>query len=178
MATYLYKLGRWSYDRRRLVLGLWLAALVAVGACAAAFSGQTNNKFEVPGTESQQAQELLEQKFPAASGAYARVVFAAPEGESLNEGAYKAGVDATLKEASSAAEVSNVSKLTTTKDGRIGYADVGYPVPSSEISEEARDELAAIATTGEQAGLQVEFSGGIAAEEAHHGSESMGMMVA
>ena len=32
--------------------------------------------------------------------------------------------------------------------------------------------------TGESAGLQVEFSGGIAAEEAHHGSESMGMIVA
>jgi putative drug exporter of the RND superfamily len=178
MATYLYKLGRWSHDRRRLVLGLWLAALVAVGACAAAFSGQTNNKFEVPGTESQQAQELLEQKYPEASGAYARVVFAAPEGESLNEGSYKTGVDATLKEASSAAEVSQVSKLTTTKDGRIGYADVVYPVPSSEISEEAREELADIAATGEAAGLQVEFSGGIAAEEEEAGSESLGMMVA
>lgn len=133
MATYLYKLGRWSYDRRRLVVGLWLAVLVAVGACAAAFSGQTNNKFEVPGTESQQAQELLEQRYPEASGTYARVVFAAPEGESLNEGSYKAGVDATLAEASKAAEVSQVSKLTTTEDGRIGYADVVYPVPSSEI---------------------------------------------
>ena len=32
--------------------------------------------------------------------------------------------------------------------------------------------------TGEAAGLQVEFSGGIAAEEAEHGSESLGMIVA
>jgi RND superfamily putative drug exporter len=178
MATYLYKLGRWSYDRRRLVVGLWLAVLVAVGACAAAFSGQTNNKFEVPGTESQQAQELLEQRYPEASGTYARVVFAAPEGESLNEGSWKAGVDATLAEASKAAEVSQVSKLTTTEDGRIGYADVVYPVPSSEISEEARQELADIAATGEEAGLQVEFSGGIAAEEEAASSESLGMVVA
>ena len=77
MATYLYKLGRWSHDRRRIVVAFWLVVLLAVGACAAAFSGQTNNKFEVPGTESQQAQQLLEAKYPAASGTYARVVFAA-----------------------------------------------------------------------------------------------------
>ena len=51
-------------------------------------------------------------------------------------------------------------------------------MPSGEISTEAKEELADLGATGEKAGLQVEFSGGIAAEEAHHGSESMGMMVA
>ncbi len=53
-----------------------------------------------------------------------------------------------------------------------------YPVPSGEIGEEARQDLADIAATGEAAGLQVEFSGGIAAEEGEHGSESLGMLVA
>ena len=47
----------------------WIAVLGLVVASAAAFSGQTNNKFSVPGTESQQAQDLLEQKFPGAGGA-------------------------------------------------------------------------------------------------------------
>ena len=177
MATYLYRLGRWSYDRRRIVLGLWLTVLVAVGACAAAFSGQTNNKFEVPGTESQQAQELLEARYPAASGAYARVVFAAPAGETLKDASYKAGVDATLTEAKRPPRCASLAAHA--HQGRtIGYADVVYPVPSTEITEEAREELADIADTGEQAGLQVEFSGGIAAEQEAHGSESMGMIVA
>jgi RND superfamily putative drug exporter len=178
MATYLYRLGKWSYDRRWIVLGGWLAVLVAVGVLAAAFGGTKSNKFEVPGTESQQAQELLEERYPAASGAYARVVFAAPEGETLKDAENKAAVDATLAEAKGAEEVSGVTQLTLSQDATIGYADVIYPVPSSEISEPAREELAAIAATGEQAGLQVEFSGGIAAEEAEHGSESMGMLVA
>ena len=178
MATYLYKLGRWSHDRRRLVLALWLAVLVAVGVCAAAFSGQTNNKFEVPGTESQQAQELLEPKYPAASGTYARVVFAAPEGQTLKDAGNAKAVEATMAEAKGAAEVSGVSEVVHSKDATIGYADVIYPVPSGELGDEAREQLADIAHTGESAGLQVEFSGGIAAEEAHHGSESMGMIVA
>src|SRR6185436_12312794 len=71
-----------------------------------------------------------------------------------------------------------VTEVTLSKDATIGYADVIYPVPSGELGDEAREELADIAHTGESAGLQVEFSGGIAAEEAHHGSESMGMIVA
>ena len=60
---------------------MWVAVLAAVIASAMAFKGHTNDKFVVPGTESQQAQDLLEQKFPGAGGASARVVFAAPKGE-------------------------------------------------------------------------------------------------
>src|SRR3954468_17765955 len=123
MATYLYRLARWAYDRRRIVLAFWLAVLVGLGALAAAFGGSKNNKFEVPGTESQQAQELLEQRYPAASGSYARVVFAAPKGETLKDAPNKAAIDATLAEAKGAAEVSQVSPLTLSKDGTIGYAD-------------------------------------------------------
>src|SRR5919206_180312 len=70
MATHLHRLGRWSHDHRRTVLIAWLVALVGVIACAAAFKGQVDNKFEVPGTESQQAQKLLEHKYPEASGAF------------------------------------------------------------------------------------------------------------
>ncbi|MBE2318942.1 MMPL family transporter [Solirubrobacter sp. CPCC 204708] len=178
MATFLYRLGRWAYDHRRAVLALWLAILITVGGIAAAFGGTKSNKFEVPGTESQQAQELLEERYPAASGSFARVVFAAPEGQTLSGGENAAAMDATLGEAKGAAEVSGVSDPVLSKDGTIGYADVIYPTPSSEISDEAREQLADVAHTGEAAGLQVEFSGGIAAEEAAHGSESLGMIVA
>jgi RND superfamily putative drug exporter len=81
MATYLYRLGGWAFRRRRTVLLAWITVLGLVIASASAFSGQTNDKFSVPGTESQQAQDLLEQKFPGAGGASARMVFAAPAGE-------------------------------------------------------------------------------------------------
>ena len=35
MATYLYKLGRWSHDHRRVVLAFWLAVLVGIAMTAA-----------------------------------------------------------------------------------------------------------------------------------------------
>jgi len=54
------------------VLVGWLLVLVAVVASASAFSGKTSNEFSVPGTESQVAQDLLQEKFPEAGGGTAR----------------------------------------------------------------------------------------------------------
>ena len=108
MATYLYRLGGWAFRRRRTVLLAWIAILGLVVASAAAFSGQTNSKFSVPGTESQQAQDLLEQKFPGAGGASARMVFAAPEGEKLTDKQNKEAVEASLAQAKQAEGVTQV----------------------------------------------------------------------
>ena len=181
MAKHLYRLGGWAFERRKTVLALWAMALVAVIASAAAFGGSTNDKFTVPGTESQEAQELLEEKYPEASGTYARVVFAAPEGETLDDPENKAAIQATMAEAKGGKDVMAVTNpfesKTLSKDERIGYADVIYPVPAADIDDEARDELAASAAPAEEAGLQVEFGGGLVAEESEAGSESLGMMV-
>jgi putative drug exporter of the RND superfamily len=182
MATKLQRLGRWSFDHRRIVLSAWLLALVGVVACAMAFKGQIDNKFEVPGTESQQAQKLLEQKYPEASGTFARVVFAAPEGHRVDEPQYKAAVMDSVERAKGADEVQTVidpySAKAISKDGRIAYADVIYPVPASEIGDTARDELAGVGQPAEKAGLQVEYGGGIATDGEKANSESVGMMVA
>jgi uncharacterized membrane protein YdfJ with MMPL/SSD domain len=181
MATFLYRLGGWAFEHRRRVIAGWIVVLGLVVASAAAFSGKTNDKFTVPGTESQRAQELLEQKYPAASGAYARMVFAAPEGEKLTDSENKAAVMASLEETKKAEDVSQVidpySAHAISKDGRIGYADVIYPVPADQIEDPARDQLADSAKPARDAGMQVEFGGGIVTEESESNSEAIGMMV-
>src|ERR1044072_6536695 len=96
MATHLTRLGDWAFTHRKTVVASWLAVLAVVLACVVSFGRTTNNKFTVPGTESQQAQELREQKFPEASGTYARIAFAAPEGEKLSDPANQAAVKETL----------------------------------------------------------------------------------
>jgi RND superfamily putative drug exporter len=182
MARHLYRLGGWAYDHRRKVLVGWLVALALVIAGAASFGGQTVNKFEVPGTESQQAQDLLREKYPGAGGAAARMVFAAPKGERLTDPDNRAAVMASVERAKKADEVSLVVDPYQAKaiapDGRIGFADVVYPVPADEIDEHARDELEATARPAEAGGLQVEFGGNLVTEESEHGSEGTGMLVA
>lgn len=69
MATLLYRLGRGSLRRRRLVVAVWLVVLVGLGLAAAFLRGPTASNFTMPGTESQRALDLLSEQFPAASGA-------------------------------------------------------------------------------------------------------------
>jgi putative drug exporter of the RND superfamily len=182
MARHLHRLGGWAFDHRRKVLVGWIVALALVIASAGAFSGQTVNKFEVPGTESQRAQDLLREKYPGAGGAAARVVFAAPKGERLTDPDNRAAVMASVERAKKAAEVSLVVDPFQAKaispDGRIGFADVIYPVPADEIDEHAREELEHTAVPAEDGGLQVEFGGNLVTEESEAGSESTGMLVA
>src|SRR5215470_12962886 len=109
MATYLYRLGTWAFTHPRRVLAAWAVVLLAVGAAAVAFKGETNNKFEVPGTESQRAQTLLEEKFPGAGGASARVVYVAPAGEKLTDPQNRAAVMDSVALAKQAAEVYSVA---------------------------------------------------------------------
>ena len=63
MAAKLYRLGRFAFDHRRIVLVGWIVALGLVVASAIGFSDAFSTKFEVPGTESKRAQNRLHDKF-------------------------------------------------------------------------------------------------------------------
>jgi putative drug exporter of the RND superfamily len=181
MATRLYRIGGWAFEHRRTVLVAWLLVLVAVVASASAFSGKTSNEFSVPGTESQVAQDLLEEKFPEAGGGSARVVFAAPEGEKLTDAENKAAVMESVENASKAPEVTAVqdpySMGAISKDGRIGFADVYYPVKAEEVEKSSADALEASTEPATKAGMQVEYGGGVVTEESESPAEAVGMMV-
>src|SRR5207245_9562360 len=83
MAVLLYRLGRFAYERRRLVAVAWVALLIAAAIAAFALKAGTNDAFSVPGTESTRRLTLLDQRFPGTGGAVARIVFAAPAGQTL-----------------------------------------------------------------------------------------------
>ncbi len=135
----------------------------------------------MPGTESQVAQDLLEEKFPAAGGGTARVVFAAPEGEKLTDPENREAVMASVERASKGPEVVTAvdpySAKAISKDGRIGFADVIYPVKAEEVEKKSADALEASVAPAEEAGMQVEFGGGVVTEESESMAEAVGIMV-
>ncbi|KIC65326.1 MMPL family transporter [Pseudarthrobacter phenanthrenivorans] len=103
MALLLYRLGKFSYRRRWLVISLWLAVLVAVGGSAAAFHGTLSNNFQIPGTETQRIADKLKQDLPSASGGSATIVFEAPDGGFTSES--RAAVTDALKKLQDLPEV-------------------------------------------------------------------------
>jgi RND superfamily putative drug exporter len=181
MASNLYRLGGWAFAHRRGVLVGWVVVLGLVFASVAAFKGEFSTRFEVPGTESQRAQDLLHEKYPGAGGASARVVFAAPAGENLTDPENRAAIMRSVARARTADGVALVVdpyRAHALGDaGRIGYADVIYPKPADEIDDTARDELKASAEPARAAGLQVEFGGGLVTDESEAGSEGAGIMI-
>jgi RND superfamily putative drug exporter len=184
MATYLYRLGRLSFRRRKLVLAIWLAMLGLLGVGAATLSGPTSGDFTIPGTEAQQAQDLLAQRFgeSPAGGAEARVVFAAPPGEKLTDPENRAAVGRTvaaLRTGPQVADVSDPLRGTVNDDGTIAYARVAFRVPAGEVEEADREALLTAAETGREAGLTVEAGGDALQTEPEQGlSEVIGFGVA
>ncbi|MFD0165003.1 MMPL family transporter [Streptomyces decoyicus] len=166
MATFLYELGRFAFRRRRFVALIWVALLAVAGVGAATAASPAADSFSIPGTEAQRAFDLLDQRFPGtnADGATARVVFRAPEGESMTDPANKAAVERTVHALQSgSSQVDRVADPYTakalSKDGRTAYAQVSYKVTGFELSDASKDALEDAAKDGRDAGLTVETGG-------------------
>nr|WP_174257719.1 MMPL family transporter [Phytoactinopolyspora alkaliphila] len=160
---------------------------VLAGVGASTLADDPSDSFEIPGTESQQAFDLLAERFPEAPSAdntAARMVFAAPEGESLADPENRAVVDEAISTLSGAPQVATVTDPFETgtvsePDNRIAFADVDYSVQWGDLSEEAKDALFDAAQEGRDAGLTVELSGEAVEEwDAEAGSELIGLGVA
>ncbi|MFB7516319.1 MMPL family transporter [Streptomyces sp. NPDC056144] len=166
MATFLYKLGRAAFRRRRLVALLWVALLAVAGIGAATAPAATSSSFSVPGTEAQRAFDLLEERFPGAGadGATARVVFKAPDGQKVTDPAHKAVVEDTVAALKSGSDqiVSVADPYTAhavSQDGSTAYVSVAYKVNAMELTDETREALKQAGESAQGKGLTVEVGG-------------------
>ena len=163
MARKLYALGRWAAVHRGQVVTAWVLLLVVAGGLGVGLHGQLSSVFSVPGTESQNAQNLLQDKFPAAVGGTARVVFAAPRGATLVSAQSEGAIAASLRNAARVPGVLAVTdpfQASTVSAGRtIGYADVLFRQLAANVSQPAKDKLMTAMDPARAAGLQVAFGG-------------------
>ncbi|MCX5182953.1 MMPL family transporter [Streptomyces sp. NBC_00268] len=166
MASFLYRLGRLAFRRRRLVALMWVALLALAGFGAASAPAATSSSFSVPGTEAQKAFDLLEERFPggSADGATARVVFKAPAGEKMTDPGPKAevtGAVAALK--SGSGQVASVTDPYTaqavSKDGSTAYVSVTYKAGSMELTDGTLHALKETGARARSTGLTVEIGG-------------------
>ncbi|MEU6609466.1 MMPL family transporter [Streptomyces shenzhenensis] len=185
MATFLYRLGRFAFRRRRLVLLAWVAVLVAAGIGVSSVSGTTTDDFTLPGTQSQQAIDLLEKEFPqaSASGATARVVIETADGQKVTSAAHKRQVESLITDLRKAPQVASVADPFTaglvSSSGSIAYAQVTYTVAQADITPAASDALHEVVNKGEEAGLNVSLGGNaVLEEEQSNAAELIGLLIA
>ncbi|WP_432192344.1 MMPL family transporter [Streptomyces sp. bgisy027] len=176
------RIGRGAYRRRGTVLLAWLAGLVAVLALSRAFGGDFTADYSAPGSESKQAQQLLEQRFASQSGATVTAVVEADEGVREVRGR----VSGLLDELRSAPHVTRVDDPYATPgalsaDGSSLVTSVSLDVTSgAEMPVEDTTRLMDIARGHSADGVRV-FLGGqavVLAEGGPIGSEAIGLGVA
>ncbi|MFJ9843100.1 MMPL family transporter [Kitasatospora sp. NPDC101155] len=184
MATFLYRLGRWAFVRRRLVTLLWVAVLAVCGVLAAKAPAAPDDGFAMPGTEAQKAFDLMNERFPGghADGASARLVFVAPSGQKITAQPNQQAVEKTVAELTHAEQVTGAvdpfkMQGAVSRDGTTAYATVSYSAKAGDLSKGATDALQQAAQHGRDAGLKVEIGGNalMAKPEAGGSSEAIGM---
>ncbi|MEU4562437.1 MMPL family transporter [Actinoplanes sp. NPDC023936] len=171
MATLLYRLGRFSYRRRKLTLAAWVLLLIAFAVGAATLSGPTTSAFSIPGTESSRAMEVLAAKFGTNSDtASATVVFTSSS--ALTSAQLDPAV-AALK------ELATVADPVYSQDKQTAYVTVGYDVPATDVSIADREKLLAAGDVAKSQGIGVEFSGEVTRTVTEsHAAEAIGIVVA
>ena len=183
----LERVARWSYRRRWTMLGIWLVALIGSGYLASTIGGDYTTDFSLPGAESQDAYDLLLDRFPAFAGDTADIVFKAEDG--LNDPEVQSALEGLFVDLSELDHVIAVESPFTEEgarqiapDGQIGFATVRFenlnqePIPLPVI-----DELKALSQDAEEPGLTIEPGGSAVAFsefEEPGGSESIGFLAA
>lgn len=184
MATFLYRLGHGCVRHRRIVLGVWLTLLIGLGVLGSIAGGETSDELTLPGTESQEAFDLLDATFAAQGGSSTRVVFAAPEGSSLSNPTVMSTVDEVMSDIGTIEGVSAVAPPsdagTVSPDATVAFGDVRYPVGSLEVEDSTLDAVETSVKAARDAGISVEFGGDVVpgAEIEPPSSEAIGLAVA
>ncbi|WP_404850716.1 MMPL family transporter [Dietzia kunjamensis] len=100
MASFLYRIGRSAYLFRWRFIAAWMLLIVGVGTAAATLTQQTSTTFSIPGLESIETQEEMQERFAGAGSQLdaptGTVVIRAPEGSTLTDPAVSEDVDAFL----------------------------------------------------------------------------------
>jgi RND superfamily putative drug exporter len=164
VSTYLFRLARLAYHRRRLVLGAWLIVLIGVIAIATGSGGKTNDNFTIPGTEAQNAANVLTAKVPALSGGSTSVVFAATTG-TVKDAANKTGVETVVANLKKLPQVSVVLdpyvNQKVSPDGVVALATVQYSASAADVKTSTLDALKVAVTPATKLGLKVEYAGSV-----------------
>ncbi|WP_407560687.1 MMPL family transporter [Streptomyces sp. 184] len=161
-------LARFCFRHRFVVLLLWVCALVGTAVAAQTAGSRWANDFELPGTESAEAVDLLRASFPETSGDTDSVVWRAPEGASVRDPQIRERMTEALAGIADVPQVGQVAGPYAPEggrqisgDGRIAYAQVTFTEQARNLEKENIEEVidTARAAADDVEGLQVELGG-------------------
>src|SRR2546421_2990006 len=161
------RLGRLAgvcYSRRRVVLALWILALIDISLIAALAGSRFANKFGSGNSESARAQRVLQQRFPAAAGDSGEIVFHTKD--AITSPSNAAAVETLVGSLQGLPHVSGVTspfspaaRGQVSRDGHIAFALVQFDHQSQDLPKPAIQTVIDRATAVRHPGFQGELGG-------------------
>jgi putative drug exporter of the RND superfamily len=164
MAILLYRIGAFAAKRRFLVVIVWLLVVAAVLVGAKVFDGQMTQSVKIPGTESQTAIDMLQSRFPQASGASAKVIFVAPDGADIRS--FEAPIESAIEKLNGLEHVVAVTNPFAAGNGSqvasnnsMAFVGVQYDVAQTSLTQDDESAIQAAGNSAQQSGLTAAYAG-------------------
>ncbi|POX52364.1 hypothetical protein C3489_18105 [Streptomyces sp. Ru71] len=180
-------LAQWCVRRRLIAVLLWLLAFGGVTAAAAVTGSAYSNDYDVPGTQSGHAAELLQAGFPGMGGDSDTVVWHTTSG-TVRAADVEQTMTRTLDKIDDLPGVASVSGPYNgqgagriSADGHTAYATITFDAPVEHIAAAEAKSVVDTAKAAETDGLQVELGGSAMAltkTSGGHLAEIVGVVVA
>ena len=158
-------LALWCTRHRLLVVLAWALLLLGLGAGTLAKGSAYSSSFELSGTDSTQAQQLLDEAFPGGSGDTATLVWHVDSG-TVRASSVEKSIDSALSAISKQGSVSSVVSPYTSagadqisSDGETAYATLNLNDANSSFTTTQAEALISAAHAVERSGLEVEVGG-------------------
>jgi putative drug exporter of the RND superfamily len=185
----LYRLGHFCVRHKLVVLAVWFVAFCALAGVSVVLGQNTSDNLTLPGTNSQNATDLLNAKFPQQANGTVPIVFVAPHGHKLTESTYKDAIEKVndAYKNDKGAVTSTVSPFDSngssqlSKGKTIGYISLTLKDSPSELDEKAAQDIVDVANPGKDAGMQVSagsYVGQKLSKPSTHLSEVVGIVAA
>src|SRR5919199_6192441 len=160
MTRALYRTGAVAARHKWIVLGVWLVVFAALAVLARSAGPDLNDNLRLPGTDSQRATDVLDQRFPSQANGTNPVVIQASGGTKLTDSRYKQGIDAAVSAFKKDPDVRDaVSPLSSqgsaylAKGDKIGYIALNLRASTSELTRDDAQRIVDEAQPARDAGL-------------------------
>ena len=158
-------LARWSFRHRWAVVSGWVMLLVALVGISTVVGSNYRNDFALPGTDSQQAVNLLTRDFPAQSGDTDTIVWSVRSG-SVSDAAVRARIEPMLRRVAQLPHVRGVASpygpggaRQVSRDGQVAFATVSFDAPGDLVPLGAVKAVVSTARAAQTPALQVNLGG-------------------
>jgi uncharacterized membrane protein YdfJ with MMPL/SSD domain len=111
-----------------------LATFILLVVLTITVGGSLKDEFEIPGSDTQKATDLIESEFAAEQGGVLNLVFAAPEGETLDTPERREAIEGVIARL----QTDEFAPTGTDPDGEAGITSIGDPFEDDTISDDGR----------------------------------------